>query len=263
MRRRASIVLFCVALVITLAGCGAHQGPPARPSLSTAWDHLEHGRRVEARVALNAAWQAGGQTDWVGVARAHQATLSPTRAVAAARRSGDPSLLAEVDAWAQSLRGHLGLPPGAVPPELEGNYADAVEVALAVAQGGDAKATENALAPAEAVYPGGPGITATRCTLAATRGESDRARSLCAAALAAYPDTLPALLVIALLDESDRRDLPAARGLARVVELAPRRPAAWEALARIHQRGRNGAALGVVRARYRALFARDLPDSVR
>jgi len=151
-------------------------------------------------------------------------------------------------------RSWLGLPPGALTPEREPDFARAYHSART----GLAAAAPRALAELERDFAGVPGTLALRCEAALRRRQHPAGRKLCQAALAAWPETWQAHVLLAGLDLAQRHAVAAVDHATIVVEGDRSFETGWRLLAKALQAAHRPAEVAALRERYAAQFGHAL-----
>ncbi len=142
-----------------------------------------------------------------------------TWAEASAARAVD----AEVAAWAQKKRRWFGLPAGtsAPAPADEPAYLERFVQAQGDVGAGRLTKADVAIRALEQAFPALPGPLGLRCELFLRRVQNRQARTACASAAAAYPDSLQAHYLLGLLDSLEGQHRDAAKHFELVLQGDP------------------------------------------
>lgn len=196
---------------------------------------------------------------WSYLATLHRHRLEVSATEAALARAGGGGGAEEARDWARRTRRWVGLVPGAVPLEREGEYVREFQQAqLELEQGKYARASQR-VAALEQGFAGAAGPLTLRCELRLRQGAGPRELKDCRAAIERYAESSHAqyLLGVAL---ARSRDWPqAAAALERVVDLDSTIPDVWERLAEAYRASGDAKGAAALRERYERRFGKPPP----
>lgn len=167
----------------------------------------------------------------------------------------EPEDGAAVKAGVAKHRRWLGIPAGALSPEAEGPAAKKLAEAQKQINLDELKKAAELVAKLETELPKLAGTLSARCALDLANKKKEPAKKACAAALAAQPEN-----VVALLNSSELAKPPEAiAALTKIVEVDPGHELAYRRLAELYRKRNDKPALQKLEERYQAQFKRPLP----
>jgi len=255
----------------TIAACqrAATMAPddPA-PYLARVQGYLAAGdTRSGLKLIAEVEQRAGDHaTVWDQLAATYQALTLVTRAERAAQRSAqlDPHDQPHpVLIWAARTRARYGLPPDArrwrIAIDDEGAYIGAVRELLDLIYAGKVAEARKRAAAAQRRWKNAPGILAARCDLDLRQGDLERARRLCAQAIAAWPQTAWALYLSGVIELQRGRDQAGIQQLRAAIAAEPELGQAYRALGKALHRVKDDAGRAALAEEYQQRFGSPLP----
>jgi predicted Zn-dependent protease len=168
----------------------------------------------------------------------------------------------------ESLRHRLAVPPWAraqqlgLPAGREVAYVAAFRAISHALDQGDLDKAREQLPPFAAAFPEAPGVDLVACDLdARVKNGKKRAQAAkrCEAALAKYPGTTRALVLLASIAADQRHDAVAEKHLRRAIQLDPADPGPWRMLADLYRSTRASQRLAELESQHQALLSTPLP----
>ncbi|RMH39127.1 MAG: hypothetical protein D6689_17555 [Deltaproteobacteria bacterium] len=250
-RRAAELVTDDASPLLELAGAHARAGDRAAA--------LDLARQAHARLASTAAADEAG---WRALATLYQHLSVYTWLDDALAHLPDRDDVREARAAATRTRHVIGLPADAaalgIPPADEGEYARAVQTALAHVYAGRIDDATAAIAELRRRWPNAPGHLIAQCDLDVRAGRAAAAARACRGALARWDGAVWAHYLLGTLAAQRRQWARARRHLQRAIAIEPNLEAAWRLRAQVCRRAGDDAALAELRAAFRARFGREL-----
>ena len=239
------------------------EGPSAPLFLADMADRRKDG--AAAREALARARSAlermkgAPAGHWAYLAALHRQRLEVSAVDSALEHAGEGQAIADLRDWALRTRRWVGLVPGTVPPEREGEYvAEFQQVQLDLEQGRHERASRR-IAALEKAFAGAVGPLTLRCELRLRQGARPRGLEDCRRALERYADSVHARYILGLGFSLAHDWREAAAALERVVELDPTLPDAWSRLSYALRAQGDARGAEALRERYRRRFGRPPP----
>ncbi len=213
---------------------------------------------ARARAALEQV-QGALPDHWLYLAGLHRQRQEVSLAESALDRAGEQKSSAEVRDWARRTRRWVGLVPGAVPPEREGEYvAEFRQAQVELEQGKLARAKER-IDALEKIAGGAVGALTLRCELKIRQGAGPRGLPECRTALERFPESVHAHYLLGMVLGTHRAWPEAAAALERVLELDPTVPDAWPRLGEAYRATGNATASAALKERYQQRFGKPAP----
>jgi predicted Zn-dependent protease len=239
------------------------------PMLEAAACHLRAGAPTAAAPLVAAAAKASekGADDDTLIRLARIASSAGALTVAEgalARASKGAAKAPEAGNEIAATRRRVGLPPDpaatGVTPEDEPAY---VAGYWAAAHDVDEPATPESRARVAAFlarFPRAPGVKVLGCTRELRAGHAAAAVKLCQAAVAAYPESVRANLLLGVAAANSGHAADAEKALRRAILLDPSDPDPWRTLAGIYRSMRARSKLDQLAREHQALLSSPLPD---
>lgn len=235
----------------------------AEPHLVMARAHLANGDKEQAFAAARLAQEQVEKTRdeadakiWKELAGLYQKLGSVSLALSAAQVGSGPD---EVITWAEQTRARFGLPAGAIDPDREAAYVDALQAMLGQVYRKNLKAAEKMADALDQSYGVVAGTLAARCDLELRRRDYRAARAQCDAAVAAYGDAAWAHYLLGLLDKRDKKLESALEHLERAIALYPDLKHAYQVAAQLAQSLGRKDDSERLRQSFRERFGSELP----
>jgi len=244
-----------------LCGRAAELAPESPiPSLALAGVYLAGDARDRGIEALRDALDRLTSSDdphpeqWQTLVVLCQRESFVTWAEQSAAHLDDADVAASVQDWVGQTRRRYALAPGALPPEREPDYIEAVKRVLSLTYGNQAEEARRLAEAGLEQFDRAPGFYVALCDLHLRDGRDAQARRMCQRALARYDEAVWAHYLMGSL-EANRRRFPASiRHLQRAIEIEPTLQPAWRTLAKLYGHLDRQTELDTLRKRYQEQF---------
>ncbi len=178
----------------------------------------------------------------------------------AAKRSLDPEKEREIHRSVVRTRRLLGTgPAGAVPPDREGEFVDAMEKLQEQVFTESRKKLQEKIQALRDSFPLAPGPHIAQCEVHYRSGSLVDAKKSCERALALDDEAVQAHYVLGLAYEAIRQMRPAIAHLERAIELEPGFEGCWRALMNAYRSSNKSRELSALKARYQQQFSKSAP----
>ena len=178
----------------------------------------------------------------------------------AAKRSLDPEKEREIHRSVVRTRRLLGTgPAGAVPPDREGEFVDAMEKLQEQVFTESRKKLQEKIQALRDSFPLAPGPHIAQCEVHYRSGILVDAKKSCERALALDDEAVQAHYVLGLAYEAIRQMRPAIAHLERAIELEPGFEGCWRALMNAYRSSNKSRELSALKARYQQQFSESAP----
>jgi tetratricopeptide (TPR) repeat protein len=178
----------------------------------------------------------------------------------AAKRSLDPEKERAIHTWVVRTRRWLGTgPAGAVPPDREGEFVDAMEKLQERVFTESRKNLQGKIEALRDSFPLASGPHIAQCEVHYRSGSVADAKKSCERALALDDEAFQAHYVLGLAYEAIRQMRPAIAHLERAIELEPGFEGCWRALMSAYRYSNKSRELSALKARYQQQFSKSAP----
>jgi predicted Zn-dependent protease len=196
---------------------------------------------------------------WVWIAQLYGQLGALTRAEQMLSRAGEksPGLDSARAALAHDRR-MFGVPPGALPPEREAEYADRFRKIMRLMEAGKLREARTAADAARKDFPDLPGLDVLSCEIDARQNRFKPAEKACKHALSVMPELPRAHYLLGHIAAAQGARDGAIAAFRKSIEIDPKENAPWQSLADLYRMSGKREALASLREEYQKVFAKPL-----